>query len=247
MLLNVDGKKFKIKPTEKEIGALKVRFTNAGSVKDFTVKQIADCLTAGRTIQPGVCPYSEETRKKGKKGTSKDDFARQTIFLDDIDNKLTDIPLETPAHVKEVLAAHNLKAAFMYETFNSKAENQRFRIALVSDEEFTDKDERDRVQAAIIALFPQSDLTCTNADRMFFGTDKGLLDGYTDFEAVCRKADLLALADAISRTTTLSCYCSVTATDALRQSIPLPRNPWNSDPAATAHFILNACSRTGGR
>ena len=37
MLLNVDGKKFKIKPTEKEIGALKVRFKNAGSVKDFTV------------------------------------------------------------------------------------------------------------------------------------------------------------------------------------------------------------------
>ena len=197
MLLNVDGKKFKIKPTEKEIGALKVRFTNAGSVKDFSVKQIAACLTAGRTIQPGVCPYSEETRKKGKKGTSKDDFARQTIFLDDIDNKLTDIPLETPAHVKEVLAAHNLTAAFMYETFNSTADNQRFRIALVSDEEFTDKDERDRVQAAIIALFPQSDLTCTNADRMFFGTDKGLIDGYTDFEAVCRKADLLALADAM--------------------------------------------------
>lgn len=197
MLLHVDGKKFKIKPTEKEIGALKVRFTNAGSVKDCTVKQIAACLTAGRTIQPGVCPYSEETRRKGKKGTSKDDFARQTIFLDDIDNKLMDIPLETPAHVKEVLAAHNMKAAFMYETFNSTAENQRFRFALVSDEEFTDKDERDRVQAAIIALFPQSDLTCTNADRMFFGTDKGLLDGYTDFEAVCRKADLLALADAM--------------------------------------------------
>lgn len=86
----------------------------------------------------------------------------------------------------------------MYETFNSTPENQRFRIALVSDEEFTDKAERDRVQAAIIALFPQSDLTCTNADRMFFGTDKGLIDGYTDFEAVCRKADLLALADALN-------------------------------------------------
>ncbi len=197
MLLHVDAKKFKIKPTEKEIGALKVRFANAGSVKDLSVKQIAAALTAGKTIQPGVCPYSETTRRKGKKGTSKDDFARQTVFLDDIDNKLTDIPLETPAHVAEVLAAHNLKPAFMYETFNSTPENQRFRFALVSDEEFTDKDERDRVQAAIIALFPQSDLTCTNADRMFFGTDKGLTPSYTDYEAVCAKADLLALADAM--------------------------------------------------
>ena len=97
----------------------------------------------------------------------------------------------------EVLAAHNLKAAFMYETFNSRPENIRFRFALVSDEEFTDKDERDRVQRAIIALFPQSDQSCKNADRMFFGTDKGLIDGFTDFEAICRKADLLALADAL--------------------------------------------------
>lgn len=197
MLLHVDGKQFKIKPTEREIGALKVRFANAGTVKDLSVKQIAAVLTAGKTIQPGVCPYSEATRRQGKKGTSKDDFARQTVFLDDIDNKLTDIPLETPAHVAEALAAHNLKPAFMYETFNSTADNQRFRFALVSDTEFTDKDERDRVQAAIIALFPQSDLSCTNADRMFFGTDKGLIDGYTDFEAVCAKPDLLALADAM--------------------------------------------------
>ena len=198
MLLHVDGVKYKIKPTDSEIGKLKVRFTQARTVKDLTAEQIAACLTAGRTVQPGVTPYSEETRKKGNKGTVKEDFTRQTLFMDDIDNKHTDIPLETPAHVAEVLAAHNLKAAFMYPTFNSTPENPRFRFALVSDEEFTDKDERDRVQAALIALFPQSDAGCTNADRMFFGTNQGLLDGYTDFEAVCRKADLLALADALN-------------------------------------------------
>lgn len=79
--------------------------------------------------------------------------------MDDIDNKRTDVEIETPAHVAEVLAAHGLKAAFMYETFNSTPENRRFRVALVSDEEFTDKDERGRVQAAIIALFPQSDIS----------------------------------------------------------------------------------------
>lgn len=198
MLLHVDGVKYKIKPTDSEIGKLKVRFTQARTVKDLTAEQIAACLTAGRTVQPGVTPYSEETRKKGNKGTVKEDFTRQTVFMDDIDNKLPDAEIETPAHVAEVLAAHNLKAAFMYPTFNSTPDNPRFRFAVVSDEEFTDKDERDRVQAALIALFPQSDAGCTNADRMFFGTNQGLIDGYTDFEAVCRKADLLALADALN-------------------------------------------------
>ena len=198
MLLHVDSVKYKIKPTDSEIGRLKVRFTQARTVKDLTAEQIAACLTAGQTVQPGVCPYSEETRKKGNKGTVKEDFTRQTVFMDDIDNKTPDAELETPAHVAEVLTAHHLKAAFMYPTFNSTPDKLRFRFAVVSDEEFTDKDERDRVQAALIALFPQSDAGCTNADRMFFGTNQGLIDGCTDFEAVCRKADLLALADAMN-------------------------------------------------
>ena len=66
-------------------------------------EQIAACLTAGRTVQLGVTPYSEETRKKGKKGTVKEDFTRQTVFMDDIDNKTPDAEIETPAHVAEVL------------------------------------------------------------------------------------------------------------------------------------------------
>lgn len=195
MLLHIDGRKYKIKPTRIEIGGIKARFKNAATVKDLSVKQIADALTAGKTIEPGVCPFSEKSRKEGKKGTCKEDFARQTVFLDDVDNKRNDVPIETPAHVAQVLAENNCKSAFMYDTFGSTPEQERFRFALVSDEEFTDKAERDAVQAAIIAMFPQSDTECTNADRIFFGTDKGLIDEYTDFEAVCKKSDLLALAE----------------------------------------------------
>lgn len=198
MRVQIDGVKFSVKPAGGAIGGIKARLTDHKTIKDLSARQIANALTRGCTVQPGVCPFSEESRAKGYSGTVKEDFTEQTLFMDDIDNKRTDIPLETPAHVAEVLAAYNLKVSYMYETFNSTADNQRFRIGLVSDGVFTDKDERDRVQAAIIKLFPQSDLTCTNADRVFFGTDKGLIDGYTDFEAVCRKADLLALADALN-------------------------------------------------
>ena len=46
------------------------------------------------------------------------------------------------------------------------------------------------------ALSPQSDKSCRNADRVYLGTNKGLIEEYTDFDAVCGKSDLLALAEA---------------------------------------------------
>ncbi|MCD8106858.1 MAG: phage/plasmid primase, P4 family [Oscillospiraceae bacterium] len=196
MLLHVDNVKFRVKPTGQEIGGIKSRFTKSASIKEVTAKQLAAALTAGKTVQPGITPFSEESRKSGAKGTKDEDFSKQTVFMNDIDNKRTDVPIETPAHVAELLAQYGLKPAFMYETFNSTAALQRFRIALIADEDFTDRAERDRVQAALIVAFPQSDQSCINADRIFFGTDKGLIEGYTDFEAVCSKSDLLAFADA---------------------------------------------------
>lgn len=198
MLLHVDNIRFKVKPSGQEIGGIKSRFTKSASIKDVTAEQLAAALTTGRTVQPGVTPFSETSRKKGYKGTKDADFTRQTVFMNDIDNKRKDIPQETPAHIAEQLAKHNLKAVFMYETFNSTPEQVRFRYAVVCDEEITDRAERDRIQGAIIAMSGQSDIDCINADRIFFGTDKGLIDEYTDFTAVCSKADLLALADVYS-------------------------------------------------
>ena len=194
MLLHIDSIKYKVKPTGQEIGGIKARFTKSASIKDMTVKQIAEALTAGKTIQPGVCPFSERSRKAGKKGTCKEDWERQTIFLSDIDNENEAAPQETPAHIAELLAAHNLKPAFMYESYHSTAAQKRFRFAVVCNEEITDPDERAKIQGALIAMSQQSDVGCINADRIFFGTDKGLIEEYTDFEAVCEKADLLALA-----------------------------------------------------
>ena len=75
MLLHVDAVKYKCKPTKAEIGGIKKRFTKSASIKDLSVRQIADCLTAGRTIQPGVTPFSAKSSAKGYKGTNADDFS----------------------------------------------------------------------------------------------------------------------------------------------------------------------------
>ncbi len=196
MELHVDDYKFKTKPTGQEVQGIKSRFTQPASIKNISVENLAVALISGQTVQPGITPFSEASRASGAKGTKDADFNRQIVFMTDIDNETNDIPVETPAHAADLLAHHNLKPAFMYESFSSTAARQRFRIVLVADEFFTDRAERDAVQRALIAAFPQSDRTCVNADRIFFGTDKGLIDGYTDFDAVCKKEDLLAFATA---------------------------------------------------
>ena len=192
MLLHVDQTKFKSKPSGSKIGGIKRRLTSQNSIKDLTTQEIATVLVSGMTIQPGVTPFSDESRAIGRKGTVKEDFTEQTLFMVDIDNKRTDIPLETPEHAAGILAMHNLHAAFMYPTFGSKSDCTRFRIALVCDTPVTERNERDRIQAGLISLFPQADSDCTNADRIFFGTDKGLIS--SDLDAVCSFADLRAVA-----------------------------------------------------
>ena len=197
MKMHVDKKAFTRKPTGEEIGGIKARFTKPRSIQEITVKDLAAALQAGQTIQPGVTPFSDRNRGKGKKGTCDDDFKQQQAFFTDIDNKNKGIPLESPETAAEKLKAHNLTAAFMYPTFSSSPELQKFRIAVICNEVITDRAERDSIQAAFIALFPQADPDCINADRIFFGTDKPLIEGVGDLEATCGKADLLALADAM--------------------------------------------------
>lgn len=191
MLLHIDSTNYRAKPTGPEVGGIKYRLTKPASIQDLTVEQIASALASGQTIQPGVTPFSEESRAKGRKGTVKEDFTEQTLFMVDIDNK-TDGPIETTDHVLEVLASHSLRPAFMYPTFGSSETNPRFRVALVVDTPFTDKAARDRVQAGLIALFPQADADCVNADRIFFGTDKGM--SYEDPSAICSHEALLSIA-----------------------------------------------------
>ncbi|MDO4616866.1 MAG: phage/plasmid primase, P4 family [Lachnospiraceae bacterium] len=198
MLIHIDNRKFSRKPAGMDIGGIKARFTNPGSIQDLTAAQIAEALCKGQTVQPGVTPFSERNRKKGKTGTCSDDFQQQTIFMNDIDNKRTDSPIETPAHVAEVLKPYNLPVAFAYPTFSSSPQLEKFRFAVVCDEVITDDKEREAIQGALIKFFPQSDPECVNADRIFFGTDKELYAGVGDLTAVCRKADLLAFAQTVN-------------------------------------------------
>ena len=199
--IHADSRKYVVKPTRKEIGSIKRSMAQSKTIMDLTVKQIADRILAGMTIEPGVCPLSDESQDKGRKGTVKEDFTQQQMFLIDIDNDAEGEAQETPEGILNALTENSLKPSFMYYTFSDTPEKRKFRVALVCDDVITDHGERDRIQEALNRLSPQSDRSCKNTDRMYLGTSKGLVEGYTDFEAVCRKEDLISLAERCSEAT----------------------------------------------
>lgn len=192
MKIHVDKIYYKHKPTQTEISQIKYRFTQADSIQDLSAKQIAQLLCKGHTIQPGVTPFSDTSSSKG---TTAKDWSEQTLFMVDIDNEHADIPAETPEHVEAFLKDYAIVPAFAYPSFSSTQKKERFRFAIVSEEPITDPDERLKIQKALGNAFPQADQKCYNADRMFFGTDKGLYPDIGDFNAVCKKEHLLAFAD----------------------------------------------------
>jgi hypothetical protein len=193
MKLHVDNKAFARKPEGVEIGGIKARFTKPGSIQDLTPAQIIAAIKAGYTIQPGVTPFSATSKAAGNKGTVDADFTEQTLFEIDIDNKRGDVPRETPAHVAEVLLSNNIDIAFMYYSFSSTEELEKFRVGIICYETVTDRAERDKIQAALIQAFPQADTDCINADRIYFA-GKEFINSYsagydTDKEMLIAFAD----------------------------------------------------------
>jgi len=197
MKLHVDSRAFDHKPQGAEIGGIKARFSKLDSIRDLNAGQILDALRVGYTIQPGVTPFSEKSRAEGNTGTVDADFEEQTAFFADMDNKRDDIPHETPEHAALVLTEYDLSITFMYRSFNDSGTRQKFRVGVVCDEPITDRAERDRIQQALISAFPQADTDCINADRIFFGTDKGIIAQFCNPAATCSKAELLAFADKV--------------------------------------------------
>ena len=80
MLLHIDRVKFKVKPTGAEIGGIKSRFTKSASIKDMTAKQLADCLTAGQTVQPGCLPFFRKQPYKGLQRHKRRRFCEADCF-----------------------------------------------------------------------------------------------------------------------------------------------------------------------
>lgn len=160
--LHIDSKGYKDKKiAEKEFGIIKNRVQRDSSSVAVTLKELIDAVEKGKAVSPTVM-----------KGTKAKDFVEQQVFMVDIDNKKTDIPILTVEKAISICEKNHLPLAFYYFSFSHTEKIPKFRLVFVMNEVITDSILRDTIMRRLIELFEQADTSCTNADRVFFGTNK---------------------------------------------------------------------------
>ena len=180
--LNIDSVKHKTKPTGREMGALSNRLKRKETVALVTdIAAVLEAVCQGKTITAGEMA---DTKENG--------WRSQRLFIFDIDNDAVSLQKLKPPDVRDLLESNGLPISFVYWTFSSTPEHPKFRIAMLCDEVVTDPGEAKQIISGIMGLFPtaretdengkvritsQIDLSCKNLDRMFLGTNKGIVEG----------------------------------------------------------------------
>ena len=160
--LHIDSVEYKDKEiVKKDVGIIKYRLQGKSSPVEVPLEIVIEELQKGKTISPAVM-----------KGTKAEDFVEQQIFMVDIDNKRKDIPILQIDEALEICKKNHLPPIFYYPTFSHTDEIPKFRIVFVMNEVIKNNEIRLIIMKTLISLFEQADTSCTNADRLFFGTDK---------------------------------------------------------------------------
>lgn len=177
--VHIDPRWYGEKPSIKEIGGIKTRLQKSTSPSLVTLEELVHKIETGHSISPGIMS-----------GMSAKDWQEQQLFLVDIDNE-EDGPILRIKDAKVICRDNGLPLAFYYQTFSYTKERPKFRLAFVMDKPVTDESVRKHIIETLVNLFPQSDKSCINADRIFHGTNKGakLLNrnariSYEDIEAI---------------------------------------------------------------
>ena len=158
--VHIDPKGYKQKPIGKEIGGIKARLQKDTSPSLVTVKELVREIGTGHSISPGIMD-----------GMYAKDWREQQLFLVDIDNE-EDEPLLRPKDAKKICQEYGISPAFYYQTFSYTKDKPKFRIAFIMDSPVFDESIRRRIIETLVEIFPQSDKSCVNADRIFHGTNK---------------------------------------------------------------------------
>ena len=159
--LHIDPRGVSKKPTENEWGGISQRVLRNSSIKEVTVQQLAQKIEGGQTICPAVL-----------NGSKAADWQEQQVFMVDIDNADTEKPQLSQERALAICEEHGLTPAIYYQTFSHSKSRPKFRLVFIMDSIITEPNTRRMIVERLISIFPQSDKACTNANRIFLGTDK---------------------------------------------------------------------------
>lgn len=162
--LHIDTVKYKNKKfskNEEEMKKLKYRLQGASPPVEVSLQELIEAVQEGKTVSPTVM-----------KGTKAEDFVEQQIFMVDIDNKKTDIPILQVEEAISICKKNHLPLALYYYSFSHTEKIPKYRLVFVMNKVIVDSILRATIIQRLIDLFEQADTSCTNADRVFFGTNK---------------------------------------------------------------------------
>ena len=149
------------KPNEKEWGRVSRRVLNRDSITEVTVQQLAQKLRGGHTICPAVL-----------NGSKAADWQEQQIFMVDIDNADKEQPQLSQEQALKICDNYGFTPVIYYQTFGYNDRHPKFRLVFITENAITDPEVRRMIVEYLVSIFPQSDRACTNANRLFLGTNK---------------------------------------------------------------------------
>ena len=165
MLIHIDTKGYTEKPKE-HISIIKPRLQGANTIKDIDLETLIKYIQRGHSISPAVMDG---------KGCKAENWKEQRLFMVDIDNDKSDKPVLSVSNALEICNRYNLPPAFYYYSFSHSEQKEKYRLCFVMNETVTNQALRAVIAQTLVKLFPQSDTSCTNADRIFYGTNKDVV------------------------------------------------------------------------
>ena len=158
--LHIDTKCYKNKPND--FNLIKPRLQNNNTIQEIELNELIEKIKLGYSISPGIMIN----------GMSANNWTEQSLFMIDIDNNNKDVPILKVHQALNICKNNNLIPLFYYYTFNHTKEKPKYRLVFLMDKPIIDTKIREQINLTLIDLFPQSDTSCKNADRIFLGTNK---------------------------------------------------------------------------
>lgn len=178
--LNLDNTRIKNKEEAKaKAGQITNTCRNPSAIKTITPEQLIQAIEQGQTFTPAIM-----------EGSSGNTWKAQQIICADIDNE-EEITAEdgskskrrlanplTPPLALLIMHKYGLTPYFMYYTFSSRPEHQKFRIVLILDKPITNRSEAEELGRRFTAIFNHAinkcaDTSVNESARMLFGGKEG--------------------------------------------------------------------------
>ncbi len=151
----ISGMSYDHKPKGPEMAMVRTSFHEA----EVTPQVFCDMVSAGHAFMPGVTSG----------GWRASNWTSQQLLAIDVDNK--DGVLLKDDAVQRALR-NGLEPMCTYDTYSSTDETPRYRMVFLLPERLTDWSAAKDLTSRLLSLYPEADHACSDAARMFLGSNK---------------------------------------------------------------------------